>query len=359
MAIQSFTNINVDFYDKKYILVNAKQLDKKSRFLLVACHDHGQFVSLNKGSHAAYIRYKKADNYGVFNFCDITNNGMIQVELTEQMLASEGLCYAELVVVKRGGANVNTETGEIINIDNTYVLSTMTFCIDVSATVIDNSDIESSYEYDGLNAALERADAEYAKVSQLSRSYAIGNAGKIRADEDTDNSKYYSEQSRLTAVDASTSEKNAKESETKASVYMENAKKYMDAAQNDALEINSRLNEMVAAFSPMGTITFAELQTLKENGNIDVGHLYNISDDFITDSDFKEGAGISHNAGTNVYCTATGKLDCLVGMSVVGVKGSSETVYRTGNINLSAENVGAIPSADIATIDEIKSYLGI
>lgn len=359
MAIQSFTNINVDFYDKKYILVNAKQLDKKSRFLLVACHDHGQFVSLNKGSHSAYIRYKKADDYGVFNFCNITNEGKIQVELTEQMLSSEGLCYAELVIVNRGGADVDTETGEIVNIDNTFVLSTMTFCIDVSEVVINNSDIESSYEYDGLNVALERAEAEYAKVSQLSRSYAIGNAGKIRADEDTNNSKYFSEQSRLTAESSKASEDNAKESEEKASIYMENAKKYMNSAQNDALKINNRLNEMVSAYSPMGTITFAELQTLKENGNIDVGHLYNISDDFVTNSDFKEGAGVAHNAGTNVYLTATGKLDCLVGMSVVGVKGDNEEVYRTGNINLSAENVGAIPTTDIVSVDEMKEYLGI
>lgn len=359
MAIQSFTDINVDFYDKKYILVNAKQLDKKSRFLLVACHDHGKFVSLNKGSHAAYIRYKKADDYGVFNFCDITNDGKVQVELKEQMLTSDGICYAELVIVNRGGANVNTETGEIINIDNTSVLSTMTFCIDVSEIVINNSDIESSYEYDGLNVALERAEAEYAKVSQLSRSYAIGNAGKIRPNEDTDNSKYYSEQAYLTAIDANESEKNAKESETKASIYMENAKKYMDAAQADALKIKNRLNEMVDAYSPKGTITFAELQELKSNGSLGVGHLYNISDSFTTDGDFREGAGIIHNAGTNVYLTADGKLDCLVGTAVSGVKGDKEAVYRVNNVNITAENVGAIPIEDIATIDEMKSYLGI
>jgi hypothetical protein len=109
----------------------------------------------------------------------------------------------------------------------------------------------------------------------------------------------------------------------------------------------------------MGTITFEELQILKENENINVGHLYNISNNFETDSDFKEGAGVAHNAGTNVYLAATGKLDCLVGMSVVGVKGDKEEIYRTGNINISAENVGAIPSDDIAEVEEVKTFLGI
>ena len=361
MNLQSIVNINVDFYDKKYILVNAKQLDKGSRFLLVTCYNHGQSVILNKGNHSAYIRYKKADDFGAFNFCDITNDGKIKVELTEQMLAADGMCYAELVIVKRGGANVNTETGEIINIDNTFVLSTMTFCIDVSEIVIENTTIESSYEFDGLNTALEKAEAEYAKVSQLSRSYAIGNAGKIRVNEDTDNSKYYSEQAYLTAVDANASKNNAKESESKALEYMESAKEYMDVAQAYALEINNKLDAMVEAYSPMGTITYAELKELHTNGTMSAGHLYNISDTFTTEDTppFKLGVGVECAAGSNVYYTADGYWDVLIGSSVAGVKGDAETNYRIGNINLTAENIGAISIGDIATIDEIKEYLGI
>lgn len=359
MAIQSFTNINVDFCDKKYILVNAKQLDKNSRFLLVTCYNHGQLVSLNRGDHAAYIRYKKADDYCVFNFCDITDDGKVQVELTEQMLAADGICCAELVIINRGGANVDTETGEITNIDNTSVLSTMTFCIDVSEIVIENASIESSYEYDGLNVALERAEAEYRKVSQLSKSYAVGDAGKIRVNEDTDNSKYYCEQSLNNLIETNNSKDSAEESAEKAAIYMGDAKKYMDAAHADAIKINNKLDELVDAFLPMGTITYAELQTLKASGNINAGHLYNISDNFITDDTFRVGAGLEYGAGTNVYYTATGYFDCLIGTTVAGVKGDNETSYRVGNVNITAENVGAIPSADIATVDEIKNYLGI
>lgn len=176
MSLQVTTNINVDFYDKKYILINAKQLDKNSRFLSVTCYNHGDVYPINAGEHSAYIRYRKADDYGVFNFCKIDNKGKILIELTEQMLSSDGICYADLVIVNKGSANVDAETGEIITIDNASVLSTMTFCIDVSEVAIANSEIESSYEFDGLNTALQKAEAEYAEVIQLSRSYAIGDA---------------------------------------------------------------------------------------------------------------------------------------------------------------------------------------
>lgn len=539
MAIQITTNINVDFYDKKYILISAKQLDKNSRFLSVSCYNHGEPYQLYAGEHAAYIRYKKPDGYSVFNFCEINNKGKILVELTEQMLVTDGICYADLVIVNKGDAQVNADTGEIVAIDNASILSTMTFCIDVSEIAVLNSEIESSYEYNGLNEALEKAEAEYTEVIQLSKSYAVGNAGGIRNNEDKDNSKYYYEQSlkyageseksylsadasatkaeeymhnalvseqnaqtymsnaksymdnaKTSEQNAYASENNAKTSETNASIseqnalsYMNDAEGYKDTAYNYAIvsqryavggtntvsgedtdnskyyyqlslenansadeseanalasasaasdsETNAKTSEQNAfnsaneastsaanasdsamsasnsessakgyattaqnsmnsaidsatsastsatnaynyylqteaitnglngAFLPKGTISYSELAILKENNAVGIGYLYNISDNFVTDETFRMGAGVEYTAGTNVYYTADGYWDCLVGTTVTGVKGNNESVYRKGNVNLTAENIGAISSADIATVDEVKGYLGI
>jgi hypothetical protein len=247
MALQSIVDISVDFYDKKYILINAKQLDKNSRFLSVSCYNHGEVYHINASEHSAYIRYKKSDGNSVFNFCEIDRFGKIKVELTEQMLASSGICYADLIIVNKGSANVDVNTGEITSVDNGSILSTMTFCIDVSESAVANSEIESSYEYNGFNTALERAEAEYSEVIRLTKSYAVGNAGGIRENEDIDNAKYYYEQ-----------------------------------------------------------------------------------------------------------CMAN-----VAGSSVIGVKGNNETNYRRGNVNLTADNIGAISAEDVATVNEIKSYLGI
>lgn len=254
MSLQSIINVNVDFYDKKYILINAKQYDKNSRFISVTCYNNKEIYPINTGEHSAYVRYRKSDNYGVFNFCEIDRKGKILIELTEQMLSSDGICYADLVIVNKGGANVDTETGEIVAIDNSAILSTMILCINVVESPVNNSDIESSYEFDGLNDLLERAEADYKEVILTAKSYAIGDAEGIRENEDYDNAKYYYEQSlnnannaKKSEDNASASEYNAKASETNASISEANAK---DSETNAlASEQNAKISETNASAS--------------------------------------------------------------------------------------------------------------
>ena len=393
MALQTTTNINVDFYDKKYILINAKQLDRKSRFLSVACYNHGEFYPLNEGEHSAYIRYKKADNNSVFNFCEIDRKGNIVVELTEQMLAVDGICYADLVVVNEGTAKVDTQTGEIVGIENSSILSTMPLHIDVTEIAVANSNIESSYEFDGLNTALEKAEAEYTEVILTSKSWAVGDTG-IRSGENTDNAKYYSRQSSNDASAANTSALNAANSEELAEshmqnalsykndayTYMTNANTYMENAYTSeqnaktsetnakTSEVNAASSETNAANSEANALSYKEIvenindgiidsiNTLASNGNIGsfifidaitfeeltllsndkkaTGYVYCITDDFVTDDGFINGKNLSYTAGTNVYYVADkeggGKWNCLGG-----------AVSPT------------------ATVDEVKDYLGI
>ena len=191
MALESITNINVDFYDKKYILINAKQYDKNSRFLSVTCYNHGKPFILSSAQHSAYVRYRKADEHGVFNVCKI-EKGKIIVELTEQMLAVNGICYADIVIVNSGNAIVDADTGAIIGIDGSSILSTMTFCVDVSEAPIENSEIETTYEFNVLNETLDKYEANYQNVVRTAKSWAVGDTG-IRDGEDVDNAKYYAE----------------------------------------------------------------------------------------------------------------------------------------------------------------------
>ena len=414
MALQSIINIDIDFYDKKYILINAKQFDKNSRFISVTCYNHGEPCSINSKEYSAYIRYKKPDGYSVFNFCEITNRGKILVELTEQMLVSDGMCCADLVVVDKGKAKIDAETGEITGIDSASILSTMSFHILVSETAVDNSEIESSYEFDAFNKALEAVNNDYTEVILAAKSWAVGETG-MRDDEDVDNAKYYCSESEKNAqsskeifdelmpiheyvqeaegniiaieksvgenldtvetLTASIEEKyddvmmaaarvdNTSIALTNGMKRVEDAAKYAEdrahAAGRFYVQTQAIVDGLNGAFLPKGTITYSELTVLKENGAVAAGYLYNISDNFITDETFRMGAGVEYEAGTNVYYTADGYWDCLAGATVTGVKGVNEEIYRKGNVELSAENVGAIPTTDIATIDEIKTYLGI
>ena len=154
--------------------------------------------------------------------------------------------------------------------------------------------------------AEEKADAITDYVN-LSESYAHGNTG-TRDNEDVDNAKYYYEQ---------------------------------------AKDISLGLQGILL---PMGTITFSQLSTKDKVS----GYMYNITDEFVTDDTFREGAGYTYPTGTNVYCTADGYWDCLAGTMVTGVKGDAETEYRKGNINLTPSDLGI----GVLTNEDIDKILG-
>lgn len=127
-------------------------------------------------------------------------------------------------------------------------------------------------------------------------SYAVGGTGS-REGEDTDNAAYYYRQAK------------------------------------------SISESFAGALRPMGTVSFASLPALT---SVTAGDMYNISDEFTTTDDFKEGAGNVIPAGANIYKTSDGKWDVLAGTPVTGVKGAKETAYRRGNVNLTAADVGAV-----------------
>ena len=131
--------------------------------------------------------------------------------------------------------------------------------------------------------------------SILAQSYAVGGTGK-RENEDTDNAKYYYEQTK---------------------------------------QISQGINGIV----PMGTVTFANLPT----SDIVKNAMYNVSDAFTSDERFNDGGGVSYGPGNNVIWTAEGKWDVTASSAVTGIKGANESTYRQGNVNLTAENVGALP----------------
>ena len=240
--------------------------------------------------------------------------------------------------------------------------------------------------------AAATSESNAAESATKAQSYATGGTNS-RTGEDTDNAKYYSQQSAqsqsaaaesadtastkaeeaaASAATAKTSADNAAGSanianekansaansatiavsnSSAAQQYASNAAASADTAQNYAVadtdsakyyyEQARRISESFSgALRPMGTVTFANLPALSATTS---GSMYNISGQFTTTNDFKEGAGNVIPAGANVYKTEDGKWDVLAGAPVTGVKGSAESAYRRGNVNITAENVGAVP----------------
>lgn len=145
-------------------------------------------------------------------------------------------------------------------------------------------------------AKAEASQQQTAESAIKARSYAVGGTGS-REGEDSDNAKYYYKQ----------------------------VKDVSEAVKG--------------GLQPRGTVAFVDLPQLAD---CVVGWMFNISDEFTTTDDFKEGAGNTVPAGANIYKTSDGKWDVLAGTPVTGIKGAKEDSFRRGNVEITAENVGAV-----------------
>ena len=186
-------------------------------------------------------------------------------------------------------------------------------------------------------ATASEISAKNAKVSETNAATSAKSASSAAAGAATSetNANTY-------ATQASASATNAKNSETQALGYEKNAKSYMGSAQEFYKKCEEIAQGLGGSLMPMGTITFAQMNTAQKKA----GYMYNISDGFTTDARFKEGAGITYPPGTNVYYTTDSYWDCMAGTSVVGVKGNNEKSYRTGNVNITKEDIelGNVPN---------------
>ena len=173
-----------------------------------------------------------------------------------------------------------------------------------ASTAIDKATIATQKATEIIGKAESAADS-----ATKAQSYAVGGTGS-REGEDSDNAKYYYQQ---------------------------------------AKDISEGLK---GGLQPHGTVAFADLPALAD---VNAGWMYNISDEFTTTDDFKEGAGNVIPAGANIYKTSDEKWDVLAGTPVTGVKGAKEASYRRGNVNLTPANIGAVATGG-DTANNIVSF---
>lgn len=172
-----------------------------------------------------------------------------------------------------------------------------------ASTATDKANIATQKATEIIGKAESAADS-----ATKAQSYAVGGTGS-REGEDSDNAKYYYQQ---------------------------------------AKDVSEGLK---GGLQPHGTVSFADLPALAD---VSTGWMFNISDEFTTTDDFKEGSGNTVPAGANIYKTSDGKWDVLAGTPVTGIKGAKEKSYRRGNVDLTAANIGAVPTGGDTAENTVK-----
>lgn len=328
----------------------------------------------------ATFEMKKPDKTVIWYNCDISDN-ILSVEVTEQMTIVNGKAEFQITL----------NQGEIL-------ITTITGIMKIDKSVIQDGDVDSSSDISIVNEVLLEikevkqlvADAktykESAETSASSASTSASNAkisetnAKISETNSAQNmatTKTYMESASDSASSALESAQNALDSASQAELSMENAvQSEVNAKTSETNSANSAIlaesyasgvtgsakyyyeqaksisESFSGALKPMGTVTFANLPNITSATE---GDMYNISDEFTTTDEFKEGGGNVIPAGSNIYKTTDGYWDVLAGSPVTGVKGNVETTYRRGNVNITPENIGAL-AIDGDSSDNITSF---
>lgn len=140
---------------ESYACVTAKQFDKKARYIKIILYDNSKKYVFPDDAEVK-LRARKPDGNSVLNDADVDSDKSIIVELTEQLLAVAGNVKAELSLYGSDGA----------------VLTSCTFYIIVVPTVCDFKNIESTYEYNSLNSALQSVSSAVDSAQSASKNAA-------------------------------------------------------------------------------------------------------------------------------------------------------------------------------------------
>ena len=265
-------------------------------------------------------------------------------------------------------ANSERKAGEKASEADVYSIMSKSYAIgEGGIRSNEKTDNAKYYSEQAKNSSNDAKESAYNSDmhSMLAKSYAVGESTVTLGDgvdelvtddgflielfgregEDTDNAKYYSEQA---SAYEENSELNAKiarsyavgDTDHRVGENVDNAKYYYQQAK--------QISEGLGGLIPMGTIAFADLHLQTKVA----GYMFNISDEFVSDSTFKDGGDIRYPTGTNVYYTADGYWDCLSGSLLSGIKGNAETEYRKGFVNITPEDIG---SYDKESVDNFIS----
>lgn len=153
---KTYNRLEIDVNKKPTDIITAVQADSNSRYLDVSLFNNG--VPLDLTGHEVKIFMAKPEESGeIWNDGVITNakEGRCEFLMTTEALARMGHLQAQISVWK----------------DNTEILSTQIFEINVTKTLLGNSSMESSNEYGTLVLLFQNLYEAYALMTDMVSSF--------------------------------------------------------------------------------------------------------------------------------------------------------------------------------------------
>ena len=151
------TNITMEMSgDIKKYMVSAVQGDRATRCVLVKLVNNGEPYMIPDGARAI-VNIKKPDGKFVYNKCTYSGNE-VTIDLTSQALAASGTAYCNV---------------EIRTADDTQIITSATFEIEIETTQRSDSAIESSNEFTAIEV----------KVNDLIEKILDTNSAAVKAEQ--------------------------------------------------------------------------------------------------------------------------------------------------------------------------------
>ena len=348
MSITTY-NLTLDLQRSLHQVLVMKEGDHNSRKVIITFTENGQPFSL--GDCSIDVRWRKPDQNIITPVCKKEDESSASFLCTEQMLLVPGIANVDAHIYNRDGLQ----------------LSTMPFQVSIKRSSVSNSELTSSSEFQSLTKLMEdfreehnnvktevnrlKTDAENA--SKKSQSYAVGNTNSrpgentdnagyysklaqshskggtnIRSGEASDNAKYYKEQAHASAQSASAQAQAAAASATSAAASQTTAAQKAAQAGTSAATASTKATESANSATLSQSYAIGGTDT-RTGENTDNSKYYYQQSKSIYDN-FSQ-------AGT-----------------VTGVKGNAETTYRTGNVNLTAANIGAVNKSGDTVSGKLK-----
>ena len=298
-------------------------------------------ISGRKSDGHAY-QYSASDSVGGVPVIQVSGN-LVTITTPMQMTAAPGKALVTLTIT---GANNE--------------ISTLNFHMDVQENPIADADMSDSDLPDIIALATEQMnraeaaadDAVSAKNTAVSaKNDAVSAKGDAETAATTATNK--ASEASTSATNASTNalkaegfavgEQNGTAVSSSSPYYQNNAEYYRDQASASATSAAASAAEAEqyaqGGLIYKGSITFAQIPS----SGLKSGYMYNMDEDFTTDSRFQEGAGIKVKAGTNIAWNGT-KWDLL---AVGGTDADSS--FSTTSVNAVQNKVitGALANGNI------------